>query len=48
MKPTRSQEMAVLRSVAYASLFDYPLTLAQLWCLALIGAGALLAIRSRG
>lgn len=30
MKPTRNQEMAVLRSVAYASLFDYPLTLAQL------------------
>jgi phosphatidylglycerol:prolipoprotein diacylglycerol transferase len=25
-----------------------PLTLAQLWCLALIGAGALLAIRTRG
>ena len=25
-----------------------PLTLAQLWCLALIGAGVLLAIRSRG
>lgn len=30
MKPTRSQEIALLRSVAYASLFDYPLTLAQL------------------
>jgi predicted nucleotidyltransferase len=30
MKPTRNQELAVLRSVAYASLFDYPLTLAQL------------------
>ena len=30
MKPTRNQELAVLRSVAYAALFDYPLTLAQL------------------
>ena len=30
MKPTRIQELAVLRSVVYASLFDYPLTLAQL------------------
>ena len=30
MKPTRAQELAVLRSVVYASLFDYPLTLAQL------------------
>jgi hypothetical protein len=30
MKPTRVQELAVLRSVVYASLFDYPLTLAQL------------------
>ena len=30
MKPTRNQALAVLRSVAYASLFDYPLTLAQL------------------
>ncbi len=30
MKPTRAQELAVLRSVIYASLFDYPLTLAQL------------------
>lgn len=30
MKPTRVQELAVLRSVIYASLFDYPLTLAQL------------------
>jgi hypothetical protein len=28
--PTREQELAVLRSVVYASLFDYPLTLAQL------------------
>jgi hypothetical protein len=27
---TRAQEIAVLRSVTYASLFDYPLTLAQL------------------
>jgi hypothetical protein len=30
MIPTRDQELAVLRSVIYASLFDYPLTLAQL------------------
>jgi hypothetical protein len=30
VKPTRAQELAVLRSVIYASLFDYPLTLAQL------------------
>jgi len=30
MTPTREQELAVLRSVIYASLFDYPLTLAQL------------------
>lgn len=30
MKPTRQQELAVLRSVVYASLFDYPLTLPQL------------------
>lgn len=30
MTPTRAQELAVLRSVTYASLFDYPLTLAQL------------------
>jgi hypothetical protein len=28
--PTRDQELAVLQSVVYASLFDYPLTLAQL------------------
>jgi len=28
--PTRAQELALLRSVTYASLFDYPLTLAQL------------------
>jgi len=28
--PTRDQELAVLRSIVYASLFDYPLTLAQL------------------
>jgi hypothetical protein len=28
--PTRAQELAFLRSVTYASLFDYPLTLAQL------------------
>lgn len=30
MTPTREQELAVLRSVIYASLFEYPLTLAQL------------------
>jgi hypothetical protein len=30
MMPTRDQELAVLRSVIYASLFEYPLTLAQL------------------
>ena len=30
MTPTRAQELAVVRSVVYASLFDYPLTLAQL------------------
>lgn len=30
MTPTRAQELAVLRSVTYAALFDYPLTLAQL------------------
>lgn len=28
--PTREQELAVLRAVIYASLFDYPLTLEQL------------------
>jgi hypothetical protein len=28
--PTREQELAVLRSVVYASLFEYPLTLEQL------------------
>jgi hypothetical protein len=30
MIPTREQELAVLRSVIYASLFEYPLTIAQL------------------
>jgi hypothetical protein len=30
MTPNREQELAVLQSVIYASLFDYPLTLAQL------------------
>ncbi len=30
MMPTRDQELAFLRSVTYAALFDYPLTLAQL------------------
>ena len=39
MKPTRAQELAVLRSVIYASLFDYPLTLAQL-CATLVEVGA--------
>ena len=39
MTPTRAQELAVLRSVVYASLFDYPLTLAQLHA-SLIGVRA--------
>jgi hypothetical protein len=30
MPPSNAQELAVLRSVIYASLFDYPLTLGQL------------------
>jgi hypothetical protein len=30
MTPTREQELAILRSVVYASLFDYPLSLEQL------------------
>ena len=30
VEPTREQELAVLQSVVYASLFDYPLTLDQL------------------
>jgi hypothetical protein len=30
MAPTRGEELAVIRAVIYASLFDYPLTLAQL------------------
>jgi len=30
MTPTRAEEVAVLRAVIYAALFDYPLTLAQL------------------
>ncbi|HEX4912658.1 MAG TPA: hypothetical protein VFV51_01820 [Vicinamibacterales bacterium] len=30
MTPTRAQELAVLRSVTYAAMFDYPLTLEQL------------------
>jgi hypothetical protein len=30
MIPTRAQEVAVLRTVTYAALFDYPLTLPQL------------------
>jgi hypothetical protein len=30
MPPTRAEELAVLRAVTYASLFDYPLTVAQL------------------
>ena len=39
MTPTRAQELAVLRSVIYASLFDYPLTLAQL-CATLVEVSA--------
>ncbi len=39
MIPTREQELAVLRSVVYASLFDYPLEPAQLEA-SLIGVGA--------
>ncbi len=39
MIPTREQELAVLRSVVYASLFDYPLEPAQLES-SLIGIGA--------
>ena len=39
MTPTRAQELAVLRSVTYAGLFDYPLTLAQLHA-SLIGVRA--------
>ena len=39
MIPTREQELAVLRSVVYASLFDYPLEPAQLES-SLIGVGA--------
>lgn len=30
MRPSREQEIAVLRAVVYASLFDYPLTIEQL------------------
>ena len=39
MTPSRAQELAVLRSVTYAALFDYPLTLAQLQA-SLIGVRA--------
>ena len=39
MTPSRAQELAVLRSVTYAALFDYPLTLAQLH-VSLIGVRA--------
>ena len=39
MTPTREQELAVLRSVVYASLFDYPLEPAQLES-SLMGVGA--------
>ena len=39
MTPLREQELAVLRSVIYASIFDYPLTLEQLHQ-SLIGVGA--------
>ena len=38
MIPSREQEVAVLRSVMYASLFEYPLTLEQLHQ-SLIGVG---------
>ena len=39
MTPTRAQELAVVRSVIYAALFDYPLTLSQL-CATLVGVRA--------
>jgi len=39
MTPSREQEIAVLQSVVYASLFEYPLTLAQLHA-SLIGVRA--------
>ena len=39
MPPSREQELAVLRAVTYAALFDYPLTLAQL-CESLPGMAA--------
>ena len=39
MTPTREQELAVLRSVTYASLFEYPLTLPQL-CATLVDVRA--------
>ena len=39
MTPTRDQELAVLRSVIYASLFEYPLTLPQLRA-SLVGVAA--------
>ncbi len=39
MTPTRQQELAVLQSVVYASLFEYPLTLDQLHA-TLVGVGA--------
>jgi hypothetical protein len=39
MTPSRAQELAVLRSVTYAALFDYPLTLPQLQA-SLIGVRA--------
>jgi len=38
--PTRAEELAVLRSVIYASLFDYPLTLDQLAASLGVRAGA--------
>jgi hypothetical protein len=46
MIPTREQELAVLRSVVYASLFDYPLEPAQLEA-SLIGVAADLAAIDR-
>jgi hypothetical protein len=39
MNPTYAQELAVLQSVTYAALFDYPLTLPQL-CESLVGERA--------
>lgn len=46
MRPTREQELAVLGAVVYASLFDYPLTPAQLET-SLIGVAADIATIER-